>query len=158
MPPMITCTFSTYCLLNNERQRFPFRFLRHYLKQLWIKRSEASYRFYVLRCLLYATKEKNSCFFRPRNLNARFVWQHFCFRLPGKICSCCCWSRLTCFLVADKSHKQQLPDRPLHHFRASKSVDRRTLWCSETSMDGFRVSKIVKGWGGRFPWKSDHYK
>ena len=37
------------------------------------------------------------------------------------------------------------PDRPFHHFRASRSGDPRILSISETSFDGFWSSKVVKG-------------
>ena len=36
-------------------------------------------------------------------------------------------------------------DKPFPNFKASKSVDRRTLCSSGTSCDGFYSSKIVKG-------------
>ena len=37
-----------------------------------------------------------------------------------------------------------LPDRLFHYFRASKTVDRRTLCSLESSIEGFEGSEIVK--------------
>ena len=41
------------------------------------------------------------------------------------------------------------PDEPFHNFKALKSVDRRILFSSGTSCDGFLSSKIGKGLVGR---------
>ena len=37
-----------------------------------------------------------------------------------------------------------IPDLTFYNFRASKSVDRRILFCSKTSIDGFKSDKIFK--------------
>ena len=38
-----------------------------------------------------------------------------------------------------------VPDRPFHKLRASKSVDRLTLFCTELSIDGLWSFKMTKG-------------
>ena len=46
--------------------------------------------------------------------------------------------------------KKGTPDKPIHNFRASKSVDRLISWYWGTSCDGFWSSKFVKGPVGRW--------